>query len=263
MEERLQKIIANAGIASRRAAEEMIEQGQVSVNGRIITELGAKADPARDHIKVRGRLINSQLVNREKKYYLINKPRGYLSAVSDPKSRPLVAHLLPPSRRRGLHPVGRLDFNTEGLIVLTNDGDLTQLLTKGGKVDKVYEVKVKGTPSDEQIARLRRGIKIGESHTAPAQIRLLERTKEGGNCWFEVILREGKNQQIRKMFDAIGHSVMKLHRVSIGHLTAHGLPMGEYRELKPGEVTRFFQPTPKPKPKPKSKPAPKKRSIKR
>jgi 23S rRNA pseudouridine2605 synthase len=267
MNERVQKIIANAGIASRRAAEEMIVNGEVTINGKLVTELGAKADSSRDHIKVRGKLINAQLVNREKKYFLINKPRGYLSAVSDPKSRPLVAHLLPPSRRRGLHPVGRLDFNTEGLIVLTNDGDLTQLLTKGGKVDKVYEVKVKGTPREEQIVRLRNGIKLGGSHTAPAQIRLLERTKEGGNCWFEVILREGKNQQIRRMFDAIGHSVMKLHRVRIGHLTAQGLPMGEHRELKPGEVTRFFQPTPKPKPKPKpkskSKPAPKKRSVKR
>jgi 23S rRNA pseudouridine2605 synthase len=241
MEERLQKIIAAAGIASRRAAEEMITRGEVTVNGRVVKELGTKADPERDHIKVRGRLINAQLASREKRYLLVNKPRGYLSAVSDPKQRPLVAHLLSPSLRRGIHPVGRLDFNTEGLIILTNDGDLTHLLTKGGVVEKVYHVKVKGSPSPEQIERLRRGIKMGQSRTAPAEIRLLERTKEGGNSWYEVILREGKNQQIRRMFDSTGHSVTKLRRVRIGHVTEQGLAPGEHRELKPSEVSRFFQ----------------------
>ncbi|HVG20744.1 MAG TPA: pseudouridine synthase, partial [Blastocatellia bacterium] len=179
----------------------------------------------------------------EKKYFLINKLRGYLSAASDPKQRPLVAHLLPPSARRGLHPVGRLDFNTEGLIILTNDGELTLHLTRAGVVPKVYHVKVKGTPSEEQVERLRKGISIGESRTAPAEIKLLERTKEGGNCWYEVTLRQGKNQQIRRMFDSIGHSVTKLRRVSIGHLTESGLAPGAYRELKPSEVSRFFQTT--------------------
>ena len=233
-------------MASRRAAEEMIVSGEVMVNGRVVTELGSKADPAEDHIKVRGKLINAQLVNREKKYILINKPRGYLSSVSDPKERPLVARLLPPSMRRGLHPVGRLDFNTEGLIIMTNDGDLTNLITKGGMVEKVYHVKVKGAPSEEQIERLRRGIKFGESRTAPAEIRLIERTREGGNCWYEVTLREGKNQQIRRMFHSTGHSVVKLRRVRIGHVTEQGLPMGKYRELKPGEVTGSFRPIKKP-----------------
>ena len=190
---------------------------------------------------MRGKLINAQLVNREKKYILINKPRGYLSSVSDPKERPLVAHLLPPSMRRGLHPVGRLDFNTEGLIILTNDGDLTNVITKGGMVEKVYHVKVKGAASEEQIERLRRGIKFGESRTAPAEIKLIERTREGGNCWYEVTLREGKNQQIRSMFDSTGHSVIKLRRVRIGHVTEQGLPLGKFRELKPGEVSRFLQ----------------------
>jgi 23S rRNA pseudouridine2605 synthase len=230
-------------MASRRAAEEMILRGEVTVNGKRVTELGTKADPARDHIKVRGKLINAQLVAREKRYFLVNKPRGYLSAASDPKQRPLVAHLLPPSARRGLHPVGRLDFNTEGLIILTNDGDLTLHLTKAGVVPKVYHVKVKGTPPIEQIERLRAGINIGDGRTAPAEIRLLERTKEGGNCWYEVILRQGKNQQIRRMFDSIGHSVTKLRRVSIGHLTESGLAPGAYRDLKKSEVDRFFQTT--------------------
>jgi 23S rRNA pseudouridine2605 synthase len=240
MQERLQKIIAAAGIASRRAAEEMIVAGEVTVNGKPVTELGTKADPQRDHIKVRGKLINPQ-VAREKRYFLVNKPRGYLSSVSDPKQRPLVARLVPPSRRRGLHPVGRLDFNSEGLIILTNDGDLTQLLTLGGVVPKVYRVKVKGLPAEEQIERLRRGVKVDGDRTAPAEIRLIERTKEGGNAWYEITLHQGKNQQIRRMFDSINHSVMKLRRVAIGHITDRGLASGQYRELTPAEVARFFQ----------------------
>jgi 23S rRNA pseudouridine2605 synthase len=240
MQERIQKIIANAGIASRRAAEEMMLRGEVTVNGKQVTELGTKADPERDHIKVRGLLITSPS-RQEKRYILINKLRGYLSSVSDPKQRPLVAHLLPPSARRGLHPVGRLDFNTEGLIILSNDGEFTNLLTTSGRVEKVYHVKVKGAPGEEQIARLRRGISLGNSRTAPAEIRLLERTREAGNSWYEVTLREGKNQQIRRMFDSIGHSVVKLRRVRIGHLTDAGLLPGQHRELTSKEVKRFFQ----------------------
>ncbi len=242
MQERLQKIIANAGIASRRAAEEMILNGEVSVNGQRITELGSKADPDNDHIKVRGKLINPTREEKAKRYYLVNKPKGYLCAVSDPKNRQLVAHLLPPSNRRGIHPVGRLDFNTEGLIILTDDGDLTNQITKAGKVEKVYHVKVKGSPKNEQLDNLRRGIKLGDKRTAPAEIALLERTPEGGNCWYEVKLIEGRNQQIRKMFDSIGHSVIKLRRVRIGHLSDDKLPMGEYRELKKSEAQKFFKP---------------------
>ncbi len=242
MEERLQKIIAAAGLGSRRAAEEMILRGEVTVNGRRVTELGSKADAGRDHIKVRGKLINPHVSAREKKYFLVHKPRGYLSSLVDPKQRPLVMDLIPASERRGLHPVGRLDFNTEGLIILTNDGELTRLITKEKTVPKVYLVKVKGTPPVEQIDRLRRGIRISPGRTAPIEIRMVKRTNEGGNAWFEVILHEGKNQQIRRMFDSIGHSVTKLRRISIGHLSEKGLASGRYRELKPGEVKKFFQP---------------------
>jgi len=240
MQERIQKIIANAGLGSRRAAEEMMLRGEVTVNGERVTELGKKADREHDHIKVRGRLISGGR-QQEKRYFLINKLRGYLSSVSDPKNRPLVAHLLPPSARRGLHPVGRLDFNTEGLIILTNDGELTHLLTKGGRVDKVYHVKVKGSPSEEQIERLRRGISLGKTRTAPAAIKLIERTREAGNTWFEVTLREGKNQQIRRMFDSIGHSVVKLRRVKIGKVTDAGLAPGQHRELTSNEVKSLLQ----------------------
>jgi 23S rRNA pseudouridine2605 synthase len=244
MQERLQKIISAAGLASRRAAERMILEGEITVNGKRVTELGAKADPASDHIKVRGRLINPLLETGTRRYVLINKPRGYLSSVSDPKKRPLVTQLVPPGLSRGLHPVGRLDFNTEGLIILTNDGELTRLLTQGGQVEKVYHVKVKGTPKEAQIERLRRGVRLDKTRTAPADIRLLERTRKGGNAWYEVTLVQGKNQQIRRMFDSIGHSVIKLRRVRIGHITDRGLAVGSHRNLTEAEVKRLCRAEP-------------------
>jgi 23S rRNA pseudouridine2605 synthase len=238
MEERLQKLIAAAGLASRRHAEEMIAAGEVTVNGKLVTEPGTKADPARDHIKVRGRLINPLLEAREKVYVLLNKPRGYLTSLTDPEERPLVTELVPPSLGR-LHPVGRLDFNTEGLLILTNDGELTNYITAARNgVAKVYEVKVKGVPPEEAIERLRRGIRLDDgAFTAPAQITPAGET--GTNAWFEVILHEGRNQQIRRMFDAIGHSVLKLRRVAIGALRDERLPVGAYRLLQPGEVARL------------------------
>ncbi|HEX7316040.1 MAG TPA: pseudouridine synthase [Pyrinomonadaceae bacterium] len=235
MEERLQKLIAAAGLASRRHAEELIEAGEVTVNGEVVREQGTKADPARDHIKVRGKLINPLLEKHEKVYVLLNKPRGYLSALSDTEHRPLVSDLVPPSLGR-LHPVGRLDFNTEGLLILTNDGDLTNYVTSArNHVEKVYEVKVKGVPPEEQVARLRRGIRLDDGvRTAPADIVKTDETKT--NAWYEVKLREGRNQQIRRMFDAIGHSVIKLRRVRIGHVHAAGILIGQWRHLTPAEV---------------------------
>jgi 23S rRNA pseudouridine2605 synthase len=241
MEERLQKLIAAAGIASRRHAEELIEAGEVSVNGEVVRELGTKADPARDHIKVRGRLINPLLEAREKTYVLLNKPRGYLTALSDPEGRPLVSELVPHALGR-LHPVGRLDFNTEGLLILTNDGELTNYVTSArNHVEKVYEVKVKGVPPEQQIERLRRGVRLEDGvRTAPAQIRKTDETKT--NAWFEVVLREGRNQQIRRMFDLINHSVIKLRRVRIGNITAEGILIGQWRHLTPAEVKRLKSP---------------------
>ena len=189
MEERLQKLIAAAGVASRRHAEELIAAGRVSVNGEIVKELGSKADPDKDHIKVNGKLINPQLKSREKVYVLLNKPKGYLSSVSDPEGRPLVTELLPRSLGR-LYPVGRLDFNTEGLLLLTNDGDFTNFVTSAkNRVEKVYEVKVKGVPPDGAIERLRRGIKLEDgTRTAPAKIVKLNETKT--NAWYEVLLHQ-------------------------------------------------------------------------
>ncbi|MCA1565061.1 MAG: rRNA pseudouridine synthase [Acidobacteria bacterium] len=238
MEERLQKLIAAAGLASRRHAEEMIAAGEVTVNGKLVTEPGTKADPSRDHIKVRGRLINPLLEAREKVYVLLNKPRGYLASLSDPEERPLVTELVPASLGR-LHPVGRLDFNTEGLLILTNDGDLTNYVTAARNgVAKVYEVKVKGVPPEEAVERLRRGIRLDDGTlTAPAQVTHAGET--GTNAWFQVILHEGRNQQIRRMFDAIGHSVLKLRRTRIGDLQDERLAVGAWRLLHPAEVARL------------------------
>jgi len=240
MQHRLQKLIAAAGIASRRHAEELIISGKVSLNGQVITELGTKADPDRDHIKVNGKLINPQLKKREKVYVLLNKPRGYLSSLSDPESRPLVSELLPHSVGK-VHPVGRLDFNTEGLLILTNDGELTNYITSArNRVDKVYEAKVKGVPTEAAIARLRRGVTLEDgTRTAPAKIKLLHETEN--NAWFEVLLHQGKNQQVRRMFDRIGHSVLKLRRIRIGSLTDESLKPGHWRLLTIGEVKRLMK----------------------
>ncbi|HEX6124825.1 MAG TPA: pseudouridine synthase [Pyrinomonadaceae bacterium] len=231
--ERLQKLIAQAGIASRRAAEEMIKSGEVTVNGQVVTELGTKADPQTDHIKVRGRLINNKLGKKEHAYILVNKPKGYLSSVSDPQRRPLVTDLVKGHGR--LHPVGRLDFNTEGLIILTNDGAFTNAVAASKTIPKVYQVKTKGIPTEVAIRKLRRGLKLDDGFkTAPADIKILKPTEKNG--WYEVTLYEGHNQQIRKMFDAVGHSVVKLKRVSIGDITDAGLAVGRYRKLTSSEL---------------------------
>jgi len=243
MAERLQKLIAEAGLASRRHAEEMITAGEVTVNGQVVRELGSKADPAQDHIKVRGRLINSLLARETgRTYVLLNKPRGVLTSLADAESRPLVIDLVPKSLGR-LHPVGRLDFNTEGLLLLTNDGELTNIITSARSgIPKVYEAKVKGVPPESAIERLRRGITIEDDkgmrvRTTPAQVTKTDETKT--NAWFEVVLREGRNQQIRRMFDAIGHSVIKLRRVAIGGLRDERLAPGKWRMLTASEVAQL------------------------
>ncbi len=216
MNERLQKLIAQAGIASRRAAEQLILAGEVTVNGEIITELGTKADPDKDHIKFRGKLINTKLKARSKTYVLLNKPKGYLSSAADPEGRKLVVDLV--KGKGKLHPVGRLDYNSEGLIILTNDGEFTNRVSSSKQIPKVYEVKVKGLPNRNAINKLRRGVTLDDGYrTAPAEIRELKPTDNNG--WYEVTLYEGHNQQIRKMFDAIGNSVVKLRRTKIGSVT--------------------------------------------
>jgi 23S rRNA pseudouridine2605 synthase len=239
MEQRLQKLIATAGIASRRHAEELITAGKVTVNGKVVTELGAKADSQTDHIKVNNRLINPLLKPRERIYVLLNKPKGYLTSMADPEGRPLVTELVPSALGR-LHPVGRLDFNTEGLLLLTDDGEFTNYVTSArNRVAKVYEVKVQGVPTENAIERLRRGVRLDDGvRSAPAEITGLKRTAT--NSWFEVTLHEGRNQQIRRMFDAIGHSVLKLARVRIGPLAESKLKSGGWRLLTRQEVRRMY-----------------------
>ena len=242
MQERLNKLIAQAGIASRRGAEELITAGEVSVNGEIITTLGTKADPEKDHIKVGGKLINKKLENRENVYILLNKPKGYLSSAADPEGRKLVTDLVKNFGK--VYPVGRLDYNTEGLIILTNDGEFTNKVASSKTVAKIYDVKVKGLPNENAINKLRRGIRLEDGFkTAPAEIKELKHTENNG--WYEVTLFEGHNQQIRKMFDFIGHSVVKLRRISIGHVKDERIPVGAYRELDEEEVKEFFNPSPK------------------
>jgi 23S rRNA pseudouridine2605 synthase len=235
--ERLQKIIAAAGIASRRHAEQLITGGAVSVNGQAVTELGSKADPERDHIRVNGKLLRGA---EHHTYLVLNKPKGYVTTVQDPEGRPTIMSLLRGIRER-VYPVGRLDYASEGLLLLTNDGDLAAGLMKAASnVQKTYVVKIAGQPDESGIAKLRSGVSIAmkggrRAKTRPAKIRLI---REGENPWYEVTLTEGKNRQIRKMFEEIGHHVEKIKRVRYGPLELD-VPPGDFRKLTPVEVARL------------------------
>ncbi len=238
--ERLQKIIAAAGVASRRAAEELILEGRVTINGTVVTELGTKADISTDHIKVDGKLLRP---TQEFRYILINKPRGVLVTRDDPSGRPTIFTILGTRVRERLVPVGRLDSDSEGLLILTNDGALVHRLTHpSGGCLKTYEVKVSGIPSEGDLDKLRRGVFLeeGERRTAPATVNLKRTTPEkdgiGGNAWVEVILGEGRNHQVRRMFLAIGHPVAKLRRVAIGPIRDKFLKPGLFRDLSEEEV---------------------------
>jgi 23S rRNA pseudouridine2605 synthase len=235
-QERLQKIIARAGYASRREAEAMIRQGRITVNGRIVTELGTKADPTADHVKVDGKLITRPETHR---YILLYKPKEVMTTVEDPQGRPTVIDLVRGIKER-IYPVGRLDYHSEGLVLLTNDGELAFRVSHptNGSV-KTYHVKVRGVPEERMIDKLRRGITLEGKRTLPcdiARIKTTGRTDEEGNSWFEVRLREGRTQQIRKMYQAIGHPVSKLKRVAIGPLSDPKLTPGVWRELTKSEV---------------------------
>jgi 23S rRNA pseudouridine2605 synthase len=232
-DERLQKLLARAGLASRRGAEEYIRQGRVTVNGAVAT-IGDKADPARDAIKVDGRMLKLPTGNR---YLLMNKPRGYLVTRSDPEGRPTVFDLLPAKTFRGLFPVGRLDFHSEGLLLFTDDGDLAQHVAHPRYgCTKLYRVRVRGRPDRAALDRLRGGIVIDRKRTAPAKIRLMKGPVSDENCWLEVELGEGRSRQIREMFFRIGHPVKRLRRVAIGSVSDPRLAPGGVRELTPTEV---------------------------
>jgi 23S rRNA pseudouridine2605 synthase len=235
--ERLQKIIAAAGVASRRKAEELITSGLVQVNGQTVTELGTKADPEHDHIRVNGKLLQGP---ERFTYIVLNKPKGYVTTVSDPEKRPTVMDLVRGVKGR-VYPVGRLDWASEGLLILTNDGALANALMKAASnVAKTYVVKVAGIPDTAKLDKLRRGVSIAEKggrrvRTAPALIRLI---REGDNPWLEVTIVEGRNRQVRKMFEEVGHHVEKIRRVKYGPLSLD-MPPGEFRSLTLEEVARL------------------------
>ena len=247
--ERLQKILASAGVASRRRAEELILAGRVQVNGQVITELGTRHNPEHDHIKVDGKLLRGP---ERRRYYMLNKPRGYVTTVDDPQGRSTVMDLMAKSKRGPrpeqvrLYPVGRLDYLSEGLLLMTNDGELANSLSKASTgVEKTYLVKVSGVPKPSDLEQIRRGIAIDRGRlnevragrrdrvvTAPSKVELV---RGGDNPWYEVTLTEGRNRQLRKMFEEIGHHVEKIRRIGYGALRLDVAP-GEFRELAPGEV---------------------------
>ncbi len=232
--ERLQKVIAHAGIASRRRAEEMILEGCVSVNGAIITTMGTTVDPLKDHIKINGKRIGLQ---SKKVYLLLNKPKGYITSVTDPEGRPTVMQLIPKGKER-LYPVGRLDYYTEGLLLLTNDGELAnQLMHPRFEIEKRYWAKVKGAPTEAQLKKVESGgITLPTGKSAPCQIRTLPRGKGTDNHWLELILHEGKKREVRHLMEKIDHPVIKLKRVSYAGLKLGSLPIGDYRSLTREEI---------------------------
>ena len=238
MKIRLQKIIATAGIASRRAAEKLIVEGRVSVNGETVRQLGSKADPDIDEIRVDDRRIKGA---ERVRYFLLNKPPGYVTTRSDPEKRPTVLDLLK-GVREYIYPVGRLDYDSEGLLILTNDGDLAAPLTHPRhEVERVYEAQVLGVPDAHDLDRLARGVAIDGRRTERAEVELLGGggRQQGPTSWLRITIHEGRTRQVRNMCDAIGHPVRALRRVRIGPLTDPKLKLGASRELTPAEVARL------------------------
>jgi 23S rRNA pseudouridine2605 synthase len=235
MAERLQKILSTAGVASRRASESYITEGRVSVNGQTVTELGTKADPLVDDIRVDGRRVTTPT---RRLYILMYKPRGYITSRSDPQRRPTVIDLLAKGGVRDyVYPVGRLDYDSEGLLLLTTDGDLAARLTHPShEVEREYHARVRGVPDRHALDRLARGIVLDDSKTAPARVKLLK-VFEGGEAMLSIVLHEGRNRQVRRMCEAIGHPVVRLRRVRIGPITDDRIRPGEFRELDSDEVS--------------------------
>jgi len=231
MLERLQKILAQAGIASRRAAEELITAGRVAVNGTVVTELGTKADPAQDRITLDGKPVR---LEERKLYILLNKPVGYVTTLKDPQGRPVVTSLLKGVKER-VYPVGRLDYNTEGLLLLTNDGELANRLAHPRhEVDKGYLVRVRGSVTEEQLRLLAVGVALEDGMTAAAVVTLVRESEN--NSWISVTIHEGRYRQVRRMCEAVGLAVVRLRRTRYGFLEAGELKPGEYRLLSAPEV---------------------------
>lgn len=232
--ERLQKVIAHAGVASRRKAEEFILEGRVTVNGKVVKELGVKVGPS-DKIEVNG----IPLEREEPVYYLLYKPRGVISSVKDEKGRKVVTDYFQHIEQR-IYPVGRLDYDTSGALLLTNDGEFANLLMHpSSEVDKVYVAKIKGIPPKEKLRALEKGVRLEDGKTAPAKVKVLSADKKKQTAIVELTIHEGRNRQVRRMFEAIGHPVLKLKREQYGSLTLHGLKAGDVKELTPHEVKQL------------------------
>jgi 23S rRNA pseudouridine2605 synthase len=237
MAERLQKILSAAGIASRRTAETLIGQGRVTVNGRTVTELGTKADPNTDEIRVDGRRVKG---GQRRRYILLYKPRGYITTRSDPQNRPTVIDLLATGGvKEYVYPVGRLDYDSEGLLLLTSDGELAAHLAHPRHgVEREYEVRVKGVPDAHDLDRLSRGISLEGRRTAPARVEITKviEADSGPQALVSFVIHEGRNRQVRNMCDAIGHPVARLRRIRIGPITDEHIRPGEFRDLTPQEI---------------------------
>jgi len=234
MLERLQKILARAGVASRRGAEELIRSGRVTVNGQVVQTMGLKVDPSRDVVACNGQPINFE----QKIYILVNKPAGYVTTLADPQGRPVVVDLVADFPQR-LFPVGRLDLDTEGALLMTNDGELGNfILHPRYEVNKTYEALVVGSPTPEELRRLEMGVEIDGQRTRPADIRVLDR--RGQRTLVEVVIHEGKKRQVRKMFQAINHRVIHLKRTAYGQLRLGRLAPGKYRILSMDDLKKIF-----------------------
>lgn len=231
MKERLQKLLAKAGISSRRKAEDMILEGRVTVNGTVVLELGTKADPSHDVIALDNMVIASA---ENKVYVMVHKPSGYITSLSDPEGRPTVMNIVSTVPER-IVPVGRLDYETEGLLILTNDGDFSQQLQHPRfQVERCYRVKVKGMPPQAVIEKLRSGVFIDSVKTNTCRIKVLDRLDK--NTWLEVRLKEGRNRQIRKMFEVVGYDALRIIRIAFGPLELGALPVGSFRFLTRKEI---------------------------
>ena len=236
MEERLQKYLANNGIASRRKCEELILQGKVSVNGKVVTELGTKINPETDKIEYNGKVIKIQ---EEKVYILLNKPIDYVTTVKDQFNRPIVTDLIKGVDVK-LLPVGRLDMYTSGALILTNDGDFIYRVTHPKhEINKTYNATLRGTITEEQVEQLRKGVKIDDYITKPAQVKILKIDNEKNLSRIQITIHEGKNRQVRKMCEAVGKKVIALHRAKIGNIDVKDLKIGEWRYLTPKEIEQF------------------------
>ncbi len=230
---RLQKFLAHAGVASRRASEELITAGRVQVNGKTVTELGTKVFPNRDAIRVDGSLLRSM---EPKVYYLVNKPVGYVTTAKDPQGRPTVLDLVNVKER--VYPVGRLDYDSEGLVLLTNDGDVAYAMTHPGHmVTKHYLVEVKGVPSARAIKSLTKGVWLSDGKTSPAQVKIVSTGSD--RAVLQMTIHEGRNRQIRRMCQTVGHPVLRLKRFEMGPLDLEGLGLGEFRALRVAEVRQL------------------------